>query len=120
MKLFIILIALALTTACAKQVPPPVQERPMIPIVLVNIEKNVIVAVPDQPSTKKLLSIRKSDSADDALKDVLKYTQDLKAYSIEVVGIAQECKAELDDRDERLYKIKQYIILNQPSIQPVH
>ena len=113
MKLFIILTLVALTTACAKQEPPQV-ERPMIPVVLVNIEKNVIASVPEQPSLKKLQSIRKDDRADTALATTLTYTKNLKEYSDVVTEIATECKVELDNRDERLNKIKQYIILNQP------
>ena len=93
----------------------------MIPINLVNIEKNVIVDVPHKPSDQQLVHIRKTDPADEALADVLDYTKKLKVYATTVTGIATECKAELDDRDERLHKIKQYIILNQrPSVQPVY
>ena len=120
MKLFIILIVAALSTACAKPNTAPMEPTPMIPIVLVNIEKNVIVAVPNEPSTKKLVSIRKDDPADEALATTLNYTKNLKAYATAVTSIATECKAELDDRDARLHKIKQYIILNQPSIQPTY
>jgi len=117
-KLITTLTAVALLTACAKAAPP-VQQPPMIPIILVNIEKNVIAAVPDEPSTQKLVSIRKTDRADKALATTLGYTKDLKVYSDTVTEIATECKLELDDRDKRLNKIKQYILLQQPQTQPV-
>ena len=117
MKLFIILIVAALSTACAKPNTAPMEPAPMIPMVLINIEKNTIVAIPDQPSTKKLVSIRKDDRADEALATTLDYTKALKTYATAVTGIATECTAELNDRDERLRKIKQYILLNQPRMQ---
>ena len=121
LKLLFILIAAVIVTGCAKPAPPPAEPRPMIPIMLVNIEKNTIVAIPDKPSDQQLVHIRKNDPADEALADVLDYTKDLKIYATKVTEIATECKAELDDRDERLHKIKQYIILNQrPSVQPVY
>ena len=118
-KTIYLIIGSLLVVGCAKPPPPPVEQRPIIPISLINIEKKTIVVMPGKPSEKNLVSIRKNDRADKALETVLDYTVDLKEYATAVTEIATECRAELVDRDARLTKIKQFIILNQPSVQPV-
>ena len=118
-KTISLIIGSLLVVGCAKPPPPPVEQRPIIPIQLVNLQKQTIVVMPGKPSEKNLVSIRKNDRADKALETVLDYTVDLKEYATAVTEIATECRAELVDRDARLTKIKQFIILNQPSVQPV-
>jgi len=118
-KTITLIIGSLLVVGCAKPPPPPVEQRPIIPIQLVNLQKQTIVVMPGKPSEKNLVSIRKNDRADKALETVLDYTVDLKEYATAVTEIATECRAELVDRNDRLTKIKQFIILNQPSAQPV-
>ena len=115
-KLLITAIAVLSVTACAKAVPPQAQ-APQIPIILVNVEKSIIAVVPERPSTTGLIHIRSDDPADVALSETTAYTEKLQTYATEVTEIATECKLELDDRDARLNKIKQYILLSQPRIQ---
>jgi len=120
-KTITLIIGSLLVVGCAAKTPPPVEQHPIIPIQLLNAPKTTIINVvmPEKPSEKNLVSIRKNDRADKALETVLDYTVDLKEYATAVTRIATECRAELADRDDRLTKIKQFIILNQPSAQPV-
>jgi len=120
-KTISLIIGSLLVVGCAKPPPPPVEQHPIIPIQLLNAPKTTIINVvmPESPSTKTLARISKNDRADRALEATLDYTVDLKEYATAVTQLATECRAELVDRDARLTKIKQFIILNQPSVQPV-
>lgn len=116
MKLTTILVAVSslLVVGCAKPVPPPAPV--VIPVQLVNIQK-VDITVPDLPSDKKLVRISKNDPADEALADVLDYTSDLKGVAKYALTELRACKVEMEERDARLEKIKQYILLNQAQTQ---
>ena len=117
----VLLISITLVvSACAKSTPPIEQPLPPFPVVLVNAPKTTIINVEKEPSTKRLVKISKNDRADEALEVVLDYVSDLKAYSTAATSALSQCRIELTDRDERLAKIRQYIILSQPSTQPVY
>ena len=114
MKYLLLAIAALTIVGCAKP-NQPAPEPIVIPVQLVNVQ-TVDISVPELPSDKRLVKISKNDPADEALEEVLDYTVDLKEVTVYALEELKECKAEIDERNERLEKIKQYILLNQAQV----
>ena len=113
MKKVIIAVSLLALGACAKNAPPP--EIITIPVQLVNIENTQVMVVGEKPSTKKLVSIRSTDRADQAMAVVLDYTKELKTYAADVTAQLEISEEENVEMRAKLKKIKQYILLQQAS-----
>lgn len=116
MKKLIIVLAVLALGACAK--PQTVPQQPIqVPVALVNYERFEPVPVPEFPSTKPIVEIESNDRADKALATTLVYTFELKSYAHTVTDQLLQCNAVITERNARLDKIKQYILLNQAQTQ---
>jgi len=121
MKLLITLAAVLLLTGCVGKMPPPPQNNVIsIPVTLVNVENTEVGVLPDEPSTKALIKINAKDPADEALETTIEYTKELHDYAKEVTKQLIISEAENAVMRDKLKKIKNYIVLSQPRIQPVN
>jgi len=118
-NLILIISALVLGGCVGKYPPPPQNNVISIPVTLVNVENTEVGVIPDEPSTKALVKISKSDPADEALETTLEYTKELHDYAKYVTKQLIISNAENELMRDKLKKIKNYIILSQPRVQPV-
>ena len=115
-NLLLIVSALVLG-ACAKA-PPPQTNVISIPIQLVNIRNTQVGDLPAEPSTSAIVKINAADPADESLETVTDYTKELHAYAKEVTGMLVVSEVENKLMRDKLAKIKNYLILSTPRIQP--